>query len=161
MRPLVAVTVGALVLLHLLLHVGLGFGPGAPDLFTLALLILARETTTPRAGATGLVLGLVEDAQGLLFFGANTVALTVVGVLAARTRDLFVGDSLLFGAIYLFVGKWLRDLIRWVAVGGDLREPFLSSVVLESGIASLYLAVVGLGVLVLIGSLSPPGPSKS
>jgi hypothetical protein len=150
-----------LVLLHLLLHVGLGIGPAAPDLFTLAVLVVARETTMPRAGLLGLVLGLVEDAQGLLSFGANTVALAMVGIIAARTRDFFVGDSLLFGASYLFLGKWLRDLIRWIAVGEGLREPFFGSVVLESGLAAAYLTVLGLGVLVLLGSVPIPGESRS
>ena len=133
-----------LVFFHLLLHVGLSYGRGAPDLLTLALLFLARELTTGGAAAAGLVLGLLEDALSVLAFGANSIAMTVVGIAGALTRDLFVGDSRLFLISYVFVGKWTRDLIHWIAVGEGLRQPFVEQVVIEGGIASAYLAAVGL-----------------
>ncbi|MDX1646351.1 MAG: hypothetical protein R3304_04325 [Longimicrobiales bacterium] len=132
-----------LVLLHFFLHVGLSYGRGAPDLLTLALLLLARELTMGWAAAVGLALGLMEDALSVLAFGANSIAMTIVGIGGALTRDIFVGDSRLFLISYVFVGKWARDLIHWIAVGQELRQPFLEQVLIDGGIASLYLAAVG------------------
>ena len=74
------VLVVALVLLHFFLHVGLGFGVGAPDLLTVGLLLAAREVGLGRAAAMGLFFGLLEDALSVLAFGANGVALTLVGI---------------------------------------------------------------------------------
>jgi rod shape-determining protein MreD len=140
-----------LVLLHLTLHVGFGWGAGAPDLLTLALLLVARELRTGWAALAGLVLGLLEDALSVLAFGATALAMTIVGILGARTKDLFVGDSRLFAVAYLFAGKWMRDLIQWVAVGDELREPFVRSLVVEGGPAAAYVALVGLFVTALLG----------
>lgn len=142
----------ALVVLHFLLHVGLSYGRGAPDLLTLAVLLLARELSVGRAAVVGLVFGLLEDALSVLAFGANSMAMTLVAIGGAATRDLFVGDTRLFLVSYVFIGKLTRDLIHWVAVGEGLRQPFVEQVVIEGGIASLYLAAVGLVVAELWGS---------
>lgn len=151
MRLRVVSATAVLVGLHFLLHVGFGFGGGAPDLLTLALLIAAREMRVGWAALTGLVFGLLEDALSVLAFGASTLAMTVVGWAGARTRDLFVGDSLLFVVSYFAFGKWARDLIRWVAVGEDLREPFVSAVLVGSGLQAVYAALVGVLVVTLFG----------
>ena len=134
--------VGALVLLHFFLHVGLAFGEpgwaastglsfGAPDLLTVGLLLAARELGLGRAAAMGCCLGLLEDALSALAFGANSVALTLVGIGGAFTRDLFIGDSLLFLVSYFWIGKWVRDLLHWVSVGEGLRQPFVEQVIVQ------------------------------
>ena len=115
------VLVGVLFVVHFFLHVGVGFGRGAPDLATIALLLAARDVGLGRAAALGLAFGLLEDALSVLAFGANAIAMTIVGVGGALTRDVFVGDSRLFLVWYLLVGKWLRDLVHWIAVGSDVR----------------------------------------
>jgi hypothetical protein len=99
------ILVAALVFVHFLLHVGLGYGRGAPDLLTVALLLAAREVRVGTAAAVGLLFGLLEDALSVLAFGANAVAMTAIGILGALTRDLFVGDSRLFAVSYFFVGE--------------------------------------------------------
>jgi len=150
-RPRVWILALLLFLVHFLLHVGLSYGRGAPDLLTLALLLLAREVSAGRAALVGLFLGLCEDALSVLAFGANSVAMTLVGIGGAVTRDLFVGDSRLFLVSYVFIGKWTLDLVHWIAVGEGLRQRFVEQVVIEGGIASLYLAAVGLLVAELWG----------
>lgn len=97
-----------------------------------------------RAGLVGFVLGLCEDALSVLAFGANSIAMTLIGITGAATRDLFVGDSRSFLVSYVFVGKLARDLVHWVAVGEGLRQPFVEQVVIEGGIAAVYLAIIGL-----------------
>ncbi|MDX1568691.1 MAG: hypothetical protein R3223_12870 [Longimicrobiales bacterium] len=145
---------GGLVVLHFLLHLGFGIGRGAPDLLTLALLLGARSGGMARGAALGFAFGLLQDAFSVLAFGSNALAMTVVGALGSFTRELFVGESILFVFVYLFAGKWMRDLLQWIVVGEGLREPFLQEMVVASGVSALYLAGVGiLVVAVLSGGL--------
>jgi cell shape-determining protein MreD len=150
-RGRIWLVVGALVSLHLFLHIGLSYGRGAPDLLTLALLLAAREIGPGKASALGLSFGLLEDAMSVLAFGANTVVMTILAIGGALTRDLFVGDSRFFLVSYVFVGKWVRDLMHWVAVGAGQRQPFVEQVLIEGGIASLYVVVVGVVVTAVTG----------
>jgi rod shape-determining protein MreD len=145
------ILVPLLVILHFLLHLGMGIGPSAPDLLTLALLLAVREMGTGWGAGLGFFFGLLEDSFSGLAFGANTLALTLVGALGARTRDLFVGDSLLFFFFYLAAGKWLRDLLLWIATGDAGREPFLNAVLVDGSVAALYVALVGLLLLLPFG----------
>ncbi|MEJ2679704.1 MAG: hypothetical protein P8174_11635, partial [Gemmatimonadota bacterium] len=100
-----------LVVAHLLLHVTFGIGRGAPDLLTLALLLGARRLSVGPAAAFGLGLGLLQDSLSALAFGAASATYAVLGVVGSRSRDVFVGDSLLFMGLYLFAGKWLHDIL--------------------------------------------------
>lgn len=141
-----------LALLHFVLHVGFGFEAGAPDFATLGLLIAARELRVGSAAGAGFALGLLEDALNDLAFGASTIAMTVLGAAGSRSRDLFVGDSFTFVLIYLFAGKWVRDLIQWIITASELREPFERAMLIDSSAAALYLAVVGLALARLFGN---------
>ena len=143
--------VGVLFLAHFLLHVGLGIGRAAPDLLTVGLLVAAREIEVGWAASTGFLFGLLEDALSVLAFGANTVAMTVLGVLGALSRDVFVGDSRVFLVSYFVMGKWIRDFIHWMTVGEDLRQPFLDQVVVQGILGGLYAAAVGTTLSVLVG----------
>lgn len=145
------VVVAGLFVLHFLLHVGLGIGGAAPDLLTVALLLAAREVGMGWGAGVGLLFGLLEDALSVLSFGANSVAMTMLGLAGATTRDLFVGDSLVFLVSYFVVGKFFRDLLHWVVVGGALREPFVSHVLVEGLLGGLYAAVVGILLMAVTG----------
>ncbi|MDT8369599.1 MAG: rod shape-determining protein MreD [Longimicrobiales bacterium] len=151
MRPWVGVVAITLVVAHLTLRVGFGIGATAPDLMLLAMLVVARRFPIGTAAGVGLLLGLIEDALAVLSFGAGAFTFALIGAVAAATRELFVGDSPWFGVSYLFLGKLSRDTLHWVLMGTDLREPFLRTVVLEGGLAALYLAVVGTLVVTLTG----------
>ncbi len=144
--------VAALAVLHFVLHVGFGLGNVAPDLLTVALLVGVREVGVGWGAGMGMLFGLLEDAFAVLSFGASTVAMTIVGVAGARTRDLFVGDSLVFLVSYLFMGKWARDLIHWIAVGEEVRQPFLDSMLIGSSLAAAYATVVGVVAIAMSGS---------
>ena len=145
------VLVAGLVLAHFVLHVGLGYGRGAPDLLTIGLLLAAREVGVGAAAAVGLAFGLLEDALGVLAFGANSVTMTVIGIAGALTRDLFVGDSRLFVVSYFFAGKWMRDLLHWLMIGSELRQPFAQEVLLQGMVAAAYAALVAMVLLSLTG----------
>ena len=148
-----------LCVLHFLLHVGFGFGPRAPDLLTVALLLASRELQPGVAAAAGLLLGLMEDAMSVLSFGANSLAMTLVGALGALTRDLFVGDSFVFLISYFLLGKWIRDLAHWSMVSDAVRQPFVDGMLVQAPLASLYAASVAV-VVVLLTGLWREGPSR-
>jgi len=150
------ILVGVLVVMHFVLHVGLGFGRGAPDLLTIGLLLAAREVGVGSAAVIGLFFGLLEDALSVLAFGANSVAMTTIAVLGALTRDLFVGDSRLFVVSYVFVGKWIRDFLHWLVIGEGLRLPFADQVLAQGALGALYAALVGLVLLPVIGRPGEP-----
>jgi rod shape-determining protein MreD len=144
--------IAVLAVLHFLLHLGLGLGATAPDLLTVAVLVAARRLPGAAAAVVGLVLGLIQDSLSLVAFGANGVVLALVGYLGTRSRDFFVGDSLLFVAVYLFVGKWLHDVLYYLlysalpsTVGVDLRRVLL----LDAPAAAVYAAIAG--TLALLG----------
>ena len=135
-----------LVVLHLGVHVAVGLRGGfAPDLLTVALLLGARRLSGSGAAALGLALGILNDALSLTAFGALAVTYAIVGFIGARSRDLFEGDSLLFVAAYVFLGKWLRDLIYMVLTRSAPWSDLWSS----APIAALYAAVAGVIALTL------------
>lgn len=154
MRPAwrVWATVLVLAVLHFFLHLGMGLDDRAPDLLTLALLLAAREVGMGVAAGIGFAFGLLLDAFSVLAFGANTIAMTLVGMAGARTRDLFVGDSFFFVVSYLFLGKWMKDLIHWVMVGEAVREPFVQAMLVETSLAAGYAALVGVLVVTVTGA---------
>lgn len=145
------VAIGGLVVLHFLLHLGFGIGRAAPDLLTVALLLAAWTGGIGRGAGFGFAFGLLEDAFSVLAFGANAVAMTVVGALGSVTREFFVGESLLFFVAYLVVGKWVRDFLQWIVAGEAVREPFVQGLVLQSGLAALYGAAVGVALILITG----------
>lgn len=146
--------IGILLVLHFTLHLSFGLGASAPDLLTVAVLIGARQLPGGRAAGYGFLLGLLEDGVSLVAFGAAAVTQTVIGYLGARSRDLFVGDSLLFLGLYLLLGKWLRDALYYgVAVGVRRGDP-VTGLLLDAPLAALYTAVAGVAAIVAYRSLT-------
>lgn len=137
-----------LPVLHFLLHVGFGIGDAAPDLLTIGLLVTARQVRPGVAAALGFGFGLLEDALSILSFGANAVALTVVGFLGARSRDLFVGESLVFLASYLALRTWLREAIHWLIAGEGLWSDAPRALLVQAPAAAAYATIVGMVILV-------------
>ena len=150
-RSLVWWVGGSLVLLHFVLHLGLGIGSAAPDLLTVALLLLAREAGIGVAAGMGLAFGLLEDALSVVAFGANAVAMTVVGLAGGATRDLFVGDSIFFLVSYFVLGKVTRDLLHWVLMGDGFRSAVTPEAVVAGLLGGVYAAAVGVLVMALVG----------
>jgi len=133
-----------LIVTHLLLHVALGLGRVAPDLAVVGLLLASRALGSAGGAATGFILGLLEDAFAVVSFGANVFAMSVVGALAGRTRELFVGDSIPFLAVFLALGKWGRDTLAWVVSDSAGRAPVNDALLVEGPLLALYAAAAGL-----------------
>lgn len=137
------VFIALLVVLHFLLRVGLGFEQLAPDLLVVALLLAARQLPAGYGSGLGLLLGILDGALVPFALGASALALTVLGFLGARSRELFSEDNYLLLALYLFVGKWVFDTILFLATG-DLFSAAGSYLLLVSPLTALYAAAAGL-----------------
>lgn len=148
-----AVFVFLLVLLHLTLHLAFGMGAQAPDLMTVAVLLAARRVRGATAAGLGCVLGLVDDTLALTTFGASAVALTLIGYLAARSRDIFEGESLAYLLVYLFLGKWLRDGLTVLLTDRTL-DGLASTVFISLPLLALYAAAAGVVSVVVYHGLS-------
>ena len=146
----------ALILSHLLLHVGLALGSVAPDLAVVALLMASRALGSAGGAALGFVLGLLEDAFAGASFGANVFALTAVGAAGARTRGPFAGGSIPFLAVFLALGKWSRDMLAWIASDPAARPALDDLALVESPLSALYAAAAGLAARLLFMG-RPPG----
>lgn len=142
------VFIAILVVLHLVVHVAIGLGTAAPDLLAIAVLLAARRMKGSGAAAVGLLLGLLNDALALTTFGATALVFAVIGFLGARSRDLFEGDSLLFVAVYIFLGKWLRDALFLVMTRSASGDPW-GILVTSTPIAAIYAAITAMIAIML------------
>lgn len=149
-----ATFIALLVVLHFTLHVALGVGRAAPDLLTPAALFAARRLGGAAAAGLGLALGVLNDALSLAAFGADAVTLTALAYLGARSRDLFVGDSLLFVALYLFLGKWLHDVLYYLLAGAEARGEAVSRLLLEAPLLAGYAAAASIAALLVYRTIT-------
>lgn len=148
------VFVAVLVVLHFLLRLTFGIDVWAPDLLTLAVLLGARQLGGGAAAGLGFALGLLEDGVSLGAFGAAAITQTVIGYLGSRSRDLFVGDSILFMSLYLFLGAWLQDVLYFGVAQAVRRGEPLEMLLIHAPLQALYVAVVGLIALVVFRTVS-------
>lgn len=145
---------GFVLVAHFIIHLALGLGARAPDLLTVALLLAVRRTRASVAAGLGLVLGLLHDALASVAFGADALVLTLLGYLGARSRDLFEGDSLLFIGFYLFMGKWLHDLLYGLLVRELARGDLVSQAFVQAPLAALWAALAGIVAMLIYRAAS-------
>ncbi|HKP74017.1 MAG TPA: rod shape-determining protein MreD [Longimicrobiaceae bacterium] len=140
-----ALFIAGLVVLHFVLRLGLGLGVLAPDLLVIALLLASRRFRPGWAAGLGFVLGLLEGSANPTVFGAASLALSVVGYLASRSREWLAGDDPITMVAYFFAGTLLYEALVYVllAVMGAGGSPM--ALLIPAFFASLYAAAVGLG----------------
>ena len=133
-----------LVVLYLLLHIGMGLNTRTPDLMTVAVLFAARRLNGAPAAGAGFLVGLIQDALSLTFFGASALTKSIIGFVGVRAREFFVGDSFLFIGLYLFAGKWLHDVLFGFIARGLARGSLTTRLFVDAPLAALYAAAAGL-----------------
>jgi rod shape-determining protein MreD len=138
------------VFAHLLLRVGLGIGDAAPDLLTVSLLLAARQVRSGQAAGLGFFLGLLEDSFSILAFGANTLTLVILALLASRTRDLLVSETPGFLLAYLTVGIWVRGALHWLVTASELRTRPVAALLIEAPVVAIYSASSVVVLLVIL-----------
>ena len=142
-----------LPILHFTFHVGFGSRVWGPDLLAVGVLATAFRLPVGVAAGIGFSLGLIEDAMSVLSFGANAMALTVIGILGSWSREFFVGGSMFFLVLYLLVGIWLRGALHWLITDHTLGEEAVRFLLLETPLAALYGAGAGTVLLTLADRL--------
>lgn len=147
------VFIALLVSVHFILHLTLGMSTWAPDLLTLSVLMAARQLNGGAAAAVGFGLGLLSDAVSLGAFGAGAMTQTVVGYLGARSRDLFVGDSMLFLSLYFFMGAWLQDALYYWVAPAVRRGETVEALLIHAPLQALYVAVAGVAAILVYRTL--------
>jgi rod shape-determining protein MreD len=151
--PAFWVFIVVLVALHFVLHLTFGLSVWAPDLLTLAVLLSARQLKGGAAAGVGFALGILEDAVSLGAFGAAAITQTVVGYLGARSRDLFVGESILFLSLYFFLGAWLQDALYYGVAPAVRRGSTVEALLIHAPLQALYVAVVGVVAMIIFRAL--------
>lgn len=131
-----------LLVLNFALRVGLGLGTLAPDLLVVAFLLLAREVKPGTAAGFGVLFGLLQGAVNYTV-GATSVALALLGYLAARSREVIAGEGPVMLALYLLAGKWLYDALVYAGLATTGAQGPVSALLGLSLIGALYAALVG------------------
>ncbi|MGH7620046.1 MAG: rod shape-determining protein MreD [Gemmatimonadaceae bacterium] len=81
------------------------------DFMIVALLLGAVRMRPGAAAVYGLLLGLVTDSLAVSSFGAAALGMSLVGFGASWLKAVFFADNLALNGFFLFLAKWLFDLI--------------------------------------------------
>lgn len=152
------VTFAVLVLLHFTLRPLLGWR--APiDFLLLAVLTAAVRVRPAGAVLIGFIVGLTADSLAPDTLGAGALAMLLVAYLASWLKAVFFADSLPLNAIFFFAGKWLFDIIYFVAEHRLFGIDLLQQLVLWSPLSAAGTAIAGVLVLLLMRPLLEPSPA--
>ncbi len=120
----------------------------APNLLVCGLLVAARQLRPGAATAVGFLLGLLEDAMAVSHFGLATLIFVLIAYGGSRTRDLFVGEEVLFIGTYLFVGTWFYETVSYLLLGAAGNP--VAHVFVRAPLDALATGAVGYLVLPLV-----------
>ncbi|MBM3906675.1 MAG: rod shape-determining protein MreD [Gemmatimonadetes bacterium] len=135
----------ALVVLHYTLRPVLDWRASI-DFLAIAVLLVAVRARPGVAALVGFAVGITSDALTPGAFGAGALAFSLIAFTASKLKAAFFADNLLLNAIFVFLGKWLGDLIYLAAERRLGASEFLAQALLWSPMAAAVTAVVGLGV---------------
>lgn len=149
------ITFAVLVLLHFTLRPLLGWR--APiDFLLLAVLTASVRVRPAGAAVIGFIVGLVADSLAPDTLGAGALAMLLVAYLASWLKAVFFADSLPLNAMFFFVGKWLFDIIYFVAEHRLSGIDLLQQLVLWSPLSAAGTAIAGVIVLLLMRPFLEP-----
>lgn len=120
------------------------------DFLVIALLLVAVRARPGVAAAVGFVLGLLADSLTPDAFGAGALAMTIVGFAASWLKAAFFADNLALNGIFVFLGKWVFDVIFLVAERRLGGVDLLSQALLWSPLSAAVTAIAGLLVLLSV-----------
>src|SRR5262249_26491877 len=97
------------------------------DFLIVALLLGAVRLRPGAAAVYGFMLGLVSDSLAVNGFGAAALGMSIVGFTTSWLKAVFFADNMALIGFFLFVSKWLFDLIFMItspgASAGSLALP--------------------------------------
>ncbi|MEO7040935.1 MAG: rod shape-determining protein MreD [Gemmatimonadaceae bacterium] len=149
------ITFAVLVLLHFTLRPLLGWR--APiDFLLLAVLTAAVRVRPAGAVAIGFFVGIIADSLAPDSLGAGALAMLLVAYLASWLKAVFFADSLPLNAMFFFVGKWLFDIIYYIAEHHLSGIDLVQQLFLWSPLAAAATAIAGVLVLLVMRPLFEP-----
>ena len=152
------ITFVVLVLLHFTLRPLLGWR--APiDFLLLAVLTAAVRVRPAGAVVIGFLVGLSADALSPDSLGAGALAMLLVAYAASWLKAVFFADSLPLNAIFFFVGKWLFDIIYFIAEHHLRGLDLVQQLFLWSPLSAAATAIAGVLVLLVMKPLLEPSPA--
>jgi rod shape-determining protein MreD len=123
------------------------------DFLLIALLLGAVRMRPGLAAIYGFALGLLADSLALGGFGASALAMTLVGFSASWLKAVFFADNLALNGFFLFLGKWLFDLVYFLVErrvhGGEL----MMQLFVWSALSAAVTALTGVLALMLLRPL--------
>ena len=141
-----------LIVLHYTLRPLLGWR-AAIDFLVIALLFGSVRMRPGLAAVYGFALGLVSDSLAVSGFGAGALGMCAVGFAASWLKAVFFADNLALNGFFLFLGKWLFDLIYALAGhrlgGGEL----MMQIFVWSSLSAAVTALAGIFALMLVRPL--------
>ena len=121
------------------------------DFALIAVLFAAVRMRSGFAALTGCLVGVILDAFAPSQFGAQALVLSVLAFGASRVKALFFTDNVGLTGAFIFVGKWLTDLVLALFVGTGTTSLWLALLVW----APLGAAVTALAALLLLTLFRP------
>ena len=138
-----------LIMLHYTVRPLLGWR--APiDFMLIAALFGAVRMRPGMAAMYGLFLGLISDALAVKGFGAAALGMTIVAYTASWLKAVFFADNLALNAFFLFVGKWLFDIVVVLASRRIVGTELAMQIFVWSPLAAALTAIAGAIVLTLL-----------
>ena len=139
---------GILIVLHYTLRPLLAWHASI-DFLIVALLLGSVRLRPGGAAIYGFLLGLTSDSLAVNSFGAAALGMAVVGFGASWLKAVFFADNLALNGFFLFLAKWIFDLIFMLAGrtvhGGELVmqifvwSPLSAAVTAVAGVIALSL----------------------
>jgi rod shape-determining protein MreD len=131
-----------LIVLHYTLRPLLGWRASI-DFLLIALIFGAVRVRPAGAAIYGFILGLAADSLALGAFGAGALAGTIVGFAASWLKAVFFADNLALNGFFLFVGKWLFDLVYVLMERRMHGTEMLMQIIVWSPLAAAVTALAG------------------
>jgi len=119
------------------------------DFLIVALLLGSVRLRPGYAAIYGFLLGLTADSLGVSGFGVAALGMSAVGFAASWLKAVFFADNVALNAFFLFLGKWIFDLI-FLIVGQRLHgaelamqifvwSPLSAAVTAAAGVVALSI----------------------
>lgn len=138
-----------LIMLHYTVRPLLGWR--APiDFMLIAVLFGAVRMRPGVAAIYGLILGLVADSLSPTGFGAAALGMSIVAYAASWLKAVFFADNLALNAFFLFIGKWIFDIIVVLAARHTSGSELAMQILVWSPLSAALTAGAGAIVLTML-----------
>lgn len=123
------------------------------DFMIIALLLGSVRLRPGSAAVYGLLLGFVADSLSVSTFGAAALGMSIVGFGASWLKAVFFADNLALNGFFLFLAKWLFDMIVLVVGHQAHGAEIAMQVLVWSPLSAAVTAVAGVLALTLFKPL--------